>query len=93
MPCLNPECSERASVNYAATNDYRQGLYNCPHCGLRGDAIGLIIGLIGEDLDPHEEMSDKEIVAQAHIWAEQYAGAQPESAVEKPKYTPSWLQE
>jgi hypothetical protein len=91
LPCLNPECTLRASVNFAATNDYRAGLYNCNECGLRGDAIDLIIALAGDALDPYEELNDKEAVAQAHAWAERYAGAKRDKAEDAPMYVPSWL--
>ena len=103
MPCLNPECSERASVNFAVVGEYRIGAYNCPHCELRGDALDLIIALVGEDLDPYEEMTNTEVAEQAHIWAETYAGAEPESRSpvslsdnndhdeSESAYVPSWL--
>jgi hypothetical protein len=102
MPCLNLECDGKASANFGRSNDYRQGLYNCPDCGLRGDALDLIIALAGEDLDPYDEMTDTEVAAMAHVWAETYAGAECATKVDRMEshtipddadesaYVPSW---
>jgi hypothetical protein len=109
MPCINPDCSERATVNYSITSDHgNDGMYDCSSCGLTGDAMSLILSLAGDDLDPYGEMTTRDRASMAHVWARQHGietaeNAPPtapesqadddETGADAPPYTPSWLED
>ena len=96
LHCLNKDCGAWATVNYAARSDHgRTGLYNCPACPLSGDAISLVLYLCGEDFhDPDSELSTREDVGMAHVWAKKLLGIDQEKPVEHDDddaWVPPWV--
>jgi hypothetical protein len=97
MACLNPECNRsdgkpnRATVNYGVTSDHgNEGLYNCQHCGVSGDALSIVMWFAGVDIDPDGELSNRDGAHLAHMWIENHLGKEANWAEPKPQYVASW---